>query len=136
MKLLCNLLCEDIDRVFAFYAALLGLPEIESARSPIYRALDTGAAEFGFNAPPARALLGVDGFDGGPAAGTRTFPTFFVDAPAAVDDAAARTPGLGGHVVKAPYRTYYGQWQVVLADPEGHVFRVSALAPAPSPSSA
>lgn len=123
MKLLVNLLCEDIDRVCAFYAALLGLPEITASRSPIYRALDTGAAELGFNAPAARGLLGL----GEAAEGTRCFATFLVDEPAAVDAAAQQTPTLGGRVVKPPYATYYGQWQVVLADPEGHAFRVSCL---------
>jgi predicted enzyme related to lactoylglutathione lyase len=123
MKLLVNLLCEDIDRVCGFYAALLGLPEIAAARSPIYRVLDTGAAELGFNAPAARGLLGLEDA----AQGTRCFATFLVDEPAAVEAAARQTPALGGRVVKAPYRTYYGQWQVVLADPEGHVFRASCL---------
>ena len=45
--------------------------------------------------------------------------------PAEVDDVAARTAQLGGHVVKPPCPTYYGQWQAVLSDPERHVFRVS-----------
>ena len=42
---------------------------------------------------------------------------------AAVCEAAAA----GGRVLKAPYATYYGQWQAVLCDPEGHVFRLSTL---------
>jgi predicted enzyme related to lactoylglutathione lyase len=123
MKLLVNLLCQDIDRVCGFYAALLKLPELTASRSPIYRALDTGAAELGFNAPAARALLGL----GDAAEGTNCFATFLVDEAEAVNAAAVQVPALGGHVVKPPYATYYGQWQVVLADPEGHVFRVSCL---------
>lgn len=48
-----------------------------------------------------------------------------LDAPGDVDVAAAQSVELGGAIVKAPYPTYYGQWQAVLSDPEGHVFRVS-----------
>ena len=48
-----------------------------------------------------------------------------LDSPAAVDDAAAFAALHGGRVVKPPYATYYGQWQTVLTDPEGHVFRAS-----------
>jgi hypothetical protein len=28
-------------------------------------------------------------------------------------------------VIKGPYRTYYGAWQVVAEDPEGNVFRLN-----------
>ena len=42
-----------------------------------------------------------------------------------VDAAASRAEPLGGGIVKAPYRTYYGDWQAVLRDPENNVFRVS-----------
>jgi ubiquinone/menaquinone biosynthesis C-methylase UbiE len=35
--------------------------------------------------------------------------------------------GFCGRIVKAPYTTYYGQWQAVLCDPEQQVFRLSAL---------
>jgi predicted enzyme related to lactoylglutathione lyase len=55
------------------------------------------------------------------------FATFVVPAPAAVDDAAGRVEALGGRLLKAPFQTYYGQWQTVLADPEGHACRVSCL---------
>ena len=47
--------------------------------------------------------------------------------PEAVDAAVRRVLANGGRIVKAPFRTYYQQWQAVLADPEGHVFRVSCL---------
>jgi predicted enzyme related to lactoylglutathione lyase len=54
------------------------------------------------------------------------YATFLLDSAAQVDDAARRIAPLSGRVLKGPYPTYYGQWQVVAADPEGHVFRLSA----------
>lgn len=125
MKLLVNILCEDIDRQLAFYQGLFGFTEIEASRSPIYRVLDTGASELGFNAPAARALLALPGPPDAPSA--EVFATFLVPTPAEVDAAASRAGVLGGSVLKPPFRTYYGQWQTVLADAEAHAFRVSCL---------
>jgi predicted enzyme related to lactoylglutathione lyase len=125
MKLLVNILCSDIDRQMAFYQGLFGFAEITASRSPIYRALDTGASELGFNAPAARGLLALPEAPAQPTPGV--FATFLVPTPAAVDEAAMRVGGLGGRLLKAPFQTYYGQWQAVLADTEGHPFRVSCL---------
>jgi predicted enzyme related to lactoylglutathione lyase len=128
VKMLVNLLCTDVQAQMQFYAALFGFEEITASRSPIYRVLNTGDSELGFNAPEARALLNL------PAGlvlatdlvrSTSAFATFMVDAPDAVDSTASRAVGLGGRIVKAPFRTYYHQWQAVLADPEGHLFRVA-----------
>jgi predicted enzyme related to lactoylglutathione lyase len=123
--MLVNVLSVDIDRQLAFYQGLFGFAEIERSRSPIYRALDTGESELGFNAPAARDLLSLPPASVSP--GVDVFATFMLDTPGAVDAAARRALDLGGHLVKAPFRTYYGQWQAVLADPEGHVFRVACL---------
>lgn len=126
MKLLFNLFCRDMQAQLAFYAAVLQLPEAEALRSPIYRALEGDSFQFGFHAPQARQLLHLA--DSAPAptqAVTTGYPTLMVDAPGQVDAAAARAARHGGQVVKAPFATYYGQWQAVLADPEGHVFRVA-----------
>ncbi|MCU0761378.1 MAG: VOC family protein, partial [Steroidobacteraceae bacterium] len=125
VKMLVNVLSVDIDRQLAFYQGLFGFAEIERSRSPIYRALDTGESELGFNAPAARDLLSLP--PAGPAPGVDVFATFVLDGPGAVDAAAARAVELGGLQLKPPFRTYYGQWQAVLADPEGHVFRVASL---------
>lgn len=123
MKMLVNVLSHDIDGQLAFYQSLFGFAEITASRSPIYRSLDTGASELGFNAPAARELLALPPATERP--GVDVFATFVLEAPGEVDHAAQRAAGLGGRVVKAPFRTYYGQWQAVLADPEGHVFRVA-----------
>jgi predicted enzyme related to lactoylglutathione lyase len=119
-----NLFCRDPERLMGFYAALLGLPENEAARSPIYRALRFGAVELGFNKTDAYALLGIA--DRAPAApATSAYATFVVGTEAEVERLAARVAELGGRVIKPPYRTYYGAWQVVAEDPEGHVFRLN-----------
>jgi predicted enzyme related to lactoylglutathione lyase len=141
MKLWFNLLCRDVEAQLDFYARLLRWPEAVRARSPIYRALEHDGVQFGFNALPAYALLGLD--DRRPEASSpapvTAYATFMLATPAEVDDAAARTAALGGRIVKPPYPTYYGQWQAVLSDPERHVFRVAAttlpdgVAPAPAP---
>lgn len=128
MKLWFNLLCRDIDSQLHFYKTLLGLPEALASRSPIYRALETADFQFGFNAQPAYALLNLA--DRMPADGVAVpvvaYATLMLERPAAVSEAAARVAAGGGTLVKAPYATYYGQWQAVLADPEGNVFRLSA----------
>jgi predicted enzyme related to lactoylglutathione lyase len=119
-----NLFCRDPERLMRFYAALLGLPENEAAQSPIYRALRFGAAELGFNKTDAYALLGIA--DREPAApATTAYATFQLSTEAEVEALAARAVELGGAVIKGPTRTYYGAWQVVAADPEGHVFRLN-----------
>ena len=121
-----NLFCRDPEALMGFYRDLLGLPERTEARSPIYRALRLGAAELGFNKRDAYALLNLA--DREPAEGERgirAYATFAVAAEADVDALAAHIPSLGGRVVKAPYRTYYGAWQAVATDPEGNVFRLN-----------
>ncbi len=127
MKLWFNLLCNDVQAQMDFYQALLGWPEGVPSRSPIYRALEHDGVQFGFNARPAYGLLQLS--DREPALGSvapvTAYATFMLPDPASVDEAVALAVSLGGRVVKAPYATYYGQWQAVLADPEGHVFRLS-----------
>jgi catechol 2,3-dioxygenase-like lactoylglutathione lyase family enzyme len=126
MKLFVNLFCHDIAAQLAFYMQLLGLPEDEHSRSPIYRAVRTDRFQFGFHAPAAYGVLSLA--DRRPAPGSAppvtAYATFMLDGPGDVDAVAARAQALGGRLVKAPYATYYGQWQAVLADPEGHVFRL------------
>lgn len=119
-----NLFCADPEALMGFYRDLLGLPENAAARSPIYRALRLGEAELGFNRTEAYALLGLaDRVPGD--CGVRAYATFVVSAEAEVDALALRVPALGGRVIKGPYRTYYGAWQVVAEDPEGNVFRLN-----------
>lgn len=119
-----NLFCADPEALMGFYRQLLDLPENTAARSPIYRALRLGEAELGFNRTDAYALLELaDRVPGD--RGIRAYPTFVVTEEPQVEALAARIAELGGRVVKGPYRTYYGAWQVVAEDPEGNVFRLN-----------
>lgn len=140
MKVWFNLFCRDPQAQVDFYAALLGWPEAVASRSPIYRALELDGVQLGFNAEAAYGLLGLA--ERRPAARpapVTAYATFMLDAPDAVDRAAAEASARGGSVLKPPYPTYYGQWQTVLADPEGNVFRASCaglpagVEPAPAP---
>ncbi|QHI99793.1 bleomycin resistance protein [Xylophilus rhododendri] len=129
MKLWFNLFCRDPQAQLDFYTALLGWPEAVASRSPIYRAVEQDGVQIGFNAPAAYALLGLA--ERQPIAlpaPVTAYATFMLDCPADVDAAAAHAARHGGSVLKPPYATYYGQWQAVLADPEGHVFRASCAA--------
>ena len=127
MKLYVNLFCQDIQVQLAFYLSLLGLPEAVKNRSPIYRCIQATTFEFGFHAAPAYALLGVA--DRAPA-GLQTslvkaYATFMLGSCAEVDALCTKVTANGGRIIKAPYATYYGQWQAVLADTEDNMFRLS-----------
>jgi predicted enzyme related to lactoylglutathione lyase len=119
-----NLFCRDPVALMGFYQALLGLPENEAARSPIYRALRLGEAELGFNKVDAYPLLGLGDRVPGDR-GVTAYATFVVAEEAEVGKLAERVAALGGRVIKPPYRTYYHAWQVVAEDPEGNVFRLN-----------
>lgn len=123
-----NLFARDIVSLTAFYADLFGFPEITGSRSPIYRCLDAGGIELGFNAGDAYDLLSLA--DRRPLYGDMPMPlgcyfTLEVDGEAAVDELADRCASLGGRICKPPYVTYYSARQAVLADPEGNIFRVN-----------
>jgi predicted enzyme related to lactoylglutathione lyase len=127
VKLHHNLFCRDIDAQLDFYCRMLDAQEAVHLRSPIYRAIGFPGFQLGFHAHAAYDLLRLGDRaprDPGPPPVTG-YPTLMLATPAAVTERAERVPQLGGRVVKAPYATYYGQWQAVLDDPEGHVFRLS-----------
>jgi predicted enzyme related to lactoylglutathione lyase len=130
ISLTVNLFCRDHQRCFGFYQALLGGREVEAQRSPIFRALDFDSFQLGFHADDAVALLEAGPWRAHAGADQEVaahYPNFNLARAADVDAVAARVAGLGGRVVKGPYRTYYQAWQAVLADPEGHFFRVNAM---------
>jgi hypothetical protein len=122
-----NVFARDIDTLSAFYAALFGFREIEGHRSPIYRCLDAGGIELGFNAAKALELLslGARAFRDGEPAPVSVYFTVELGSEDAIDRAATRCERLGGRIVKAPYQTYYNARQAVLEDPESNVFRVN-----------
>ena len=101
MTLWFNLLCRDVEAQMTFYARLLDWPEAVHSRSPIYRALEHEGVQFGFNAAPAYALLGLA--DRAPDAATTppvtAYATFMLDSPEAVDAAVSEAEAAGGRVL-------------------------------------
>jgi predicted enzyme related to lactoylglutathione lyase len=129
VKLWFNLFCKDIEAQKEFYRKLLGLVEISTSRSAIYRALDGPHFQLGFNAHAAYALLNLEP----PAASVgasqvSSFPTFVLEEPLKVDAACLTAIELGATALKNPFTSHYGQRQTVLADPEGNVLRLAAAA--------
>ena len=121
-----NLFAQDIEALSGFYIALFGFREMIGHRSPIYRCLDAGGIELGFNAHKAYELLQLSHRMPGQTPGpVSAYFTFEAASTAAVDQLAARAVELGGAVVKVPYTTYYNAHQAVLTDPENNVFRVN-----------
>jgi predicted enzyme related to lactoylglutathione lyase len=129
-----NYFARDIEALSGFYASLFGFAEITAFRSPIYRCLDAGGTELGFNADKAYELLGIgDRRSGVQPPAVSSYFTFELPDNAALDAIVARVAALGGRVVKPPYTSYYNAYQSVLEDPEGNVFRVNHRGPRPSP---
>jgi predicted enzyme related to lactoylglutathione lyase len=123
-----NILARDMDALCAFYAGVFGFAEIEGHRSPIYRCLDAGGVELGFNAALAFELLNLRQRAPGPdvaASPVTSYFTFELDSADAVDATLRSAVARGAHVVKEPYDTYYNARQCVLEDPEGNVFRLN-----------
>ena len=121
-----NLFARDIERLSGFYMALFGFEEMVGHRSPIYRCIDAGGIELGFNAGKAYELLELSRRrprDDEPP--VTAYFTFEAESVADVDALVLRAVELGGGVVKAPYTTYYNAHQAVLADPERNVFRIN-----------
>ena len=127
MKLYFSIFCNDIEAQLTFYLALLRMPEAATQRSSIYRCIQASSFEFGLHAAPAYALLGVADRIPAPSQvrSVASYATFMLGSCAEVDELTAKAKQLGGRIIKAPYPTYYGQWQAVLADPEDNMFRLS-----------
>ena len=120
-----NIVTPEPERLAGFYMTLFGFSEILAHRSPIYRCLDAGGLELGFNAEAAYDLLALaDRKPSGPSP-VRTFITVEVESADLVDHLCSQAKMLGGHVVKPPYLTYYNARQAVLTDPDGNVFRLN-----------
>ena len=127
MKLCFSLFCKNFEAQLAYYLALLSMPEAVAHRSAIYRCIQATTFEFGFHAMSAYALLGVA--DRAPVplhtSPVTGYATFILGSCSEVDALSLEAAALGGRIIKAPYPTYYGQWQTVLADPENNMFRLS-----------
>ena len=124
-----NIFCDDVEKQKQFYAAILGWDDIPEASSPIYRVLQGNGFQLAFNGVPAYELLGLKDRErrrtSTSSAGTMV--TFVVEDWATVDEIAHKVPELGGSIVKGPFATYYGQWQLVFNDPEFNIARITAM---------
>ncbi|MHB1710273.1 MAG: VOC family protein [Acidimicrobiales bacterium] len=120
-----SLLAADIIELSDFYHRCFGWPEVMSLRSDIFRGLDGGNVIIGFSDLSAAEVLGID--DLVVPEGVRGFLTVEVDSDPEVEERTAVAERAGATVRKSPYRTYYGAFQAVLADPEGNVFRINHL---------
>lgn len=114
----------DIDKLAEYYIAI-GFEEVESSRSPYYREVFAGGAKIGFAAQAAYENLGLE--DDADTKGIRSVLTFDVGTPADVAPATDKAVAAGGKLVKAGFQTVFGQFLSVLRDPEGNVFRLSAV---------
>ena len=124
---LVSIFCSDHRALAAWYAGTFGFAEIEALSSPIFTALSAGGVALGFHHADAAALLDLDAERA--ATGTRLHCTFDAGDAAAIDAAAGRLRAAGARLIKEPFDTYYGARQVVFADPEGNVMRLSTSQP-------
>jgi catechol 2,3-dioxygenase-like lactoylglutathione lyase family enzyme len=121
-----SLFVADPARSAAWYQELFGLPEVTELTSEWFSGLRVGPTVLGFSHPHAYELLELPPPSPGEE-GVDTFLTFEAPDRDAVGALTARAAELGGQVVKAPYDTYYGAWQSVVRDPDGHAFRINYL---------
>jgi uncharacterized glyoxalase superfamily protein PhnB len=120
-----NIFSADPEALAEFYMEVFGFREIESHRSPIYRCIDAGGLELGFNAETAYPLLNLASRQPEGIADVRTCVTLEVGSPEAVDAAVEAALAAGGRTIKPAYNTYYNARQAVMEDPEANVFRIN-----------
>lgn len=131
---MCSYFVRDLDRVFNFYGGLFEWPEMVETRTESFRGLFApNGLRVGFHGPEAYELLDVQE----PSCRPHNAPSILtveVDNEERVNELSALAERLGGRVVKAPYRTFYDVWQVVLADPEENLVRLNYRYSASEPS--
>jgi predicted lactoylglutathione lyase len=120
-----NVFARDIVALSQFYIDAFGFTEIEKMRSPIFRGLNAGHSNLGFNAHDAYGLLNLDAFS--EVSGVKFLITIDVASMAEVERLTPKAVALGAQLVKPPYKTYYNWYQSVLLDPEQNVFRINHI---------
>ncbi len=110
------------------YFSRLGWPEVHEAASPIYRAIAQDGTRIAFHSGEAYALPGLSGREThfGKNREIGSLLTFVIADHESVEAIARQIVDLGGAIVKPPFATYYGHWQVIFQDPEGNIARISA----------
>jgi uncharacterized glyoxalase superfamily protein PhnB len=120
---LVSIFCADHRGLAEWYGATFGFSEIVALTSPLFIALDAGAVAMGFHHDDAYDLLGLPG-ERRPR-GTKIHATFDAGDTATIDAALPTLIERGAVVIKEPFTTYYGARQIVFADPEGNIMRLS-----------
>ncbi|GAA0292578.1 VOC family protein [Kineococcus aurantiacus] len=121
-----SLVVEDPARSANFYQEVFDLLEVSELTSKWFRGLWIGPTVLGFSHPEAYELLGLDD-PGRQARDVRTFLTMEADSDDQVDHLTQKATSLGAALLSRPARTYYGAWQSVLLDADGHAFRIDHL---------
>ena len=116
-------LARDVAALATFYVEGLGLEEVLASRDERYREVKAGGCMIGFATQAVRPFINLPEE---PAAGTRSLLTFDVGEVAEVAPAIERAVAAGGMLVREAMDTHFGQYQAVLRDPEGNIFRLSA----------
>jgi uncharacterized glyoxalase superfamily protein PhnB len=120
---LVSIFCADHRALAGWWSDTFGFREIAALSSPLFTALAAGGVALGFHHDDAYDLLDLGGERA--AVGTRVHCTFDAGDAAAIDAAADRLRTAGARLIKEPFDTYYGARQIVFADPEGNVMRLS-----------
>jgi predicted enzyme related to lactoylglutathione lyase len=123
-----SLFTRSIETLPDFYIGLLGLKEIEASRSAKYREVEAGGVKIGFIHQGGYAMLDLG--DYAEPTGMKSILTFAAPDAETVERLAEDAVKRGGTLAKAPFTTFFGQYQCVLIDPEGNAFRVSTPAKA------
>ena len=121
---LASYLCRDHEALAGFYRDLFGWTPIDAVASPIFTALDTGGVVVGFHADEAHDLLDLADRRG--RTGSAVHLTIDVGTFTEVDAAESALRAAGATIIKAPFTTYYDARQIVFADPEDNVVRLSS----------
>lgn len=121
---LVSIFCADHRALAEWYIETFAFAELTELTSPLFTAVAAGPIALGFHHDDAYELLGLS--DRRAAGGTRVHCTFDVGHATTIDAVVDRLRAAGASIIKEPFTTYYGARQIVVADPEGNVMRLSS----------
>lgn len=118
-----SFISKDFVGLFQYYSDLFGLTEIPEMHSDIFRGADLDGVMLGFSSAAVYDMLNISEWRD--YQGTNQYLTFECETDEEVTALSEKAVALGGRLLHEPYRTYYGAWQSVLADPQNNVFRLN-----------
>lgn len=118
-----SFISEKFVELFEYYRELFDLIEIPEMHTDIFRGADLDGVMLGFSDAVVYDMLHIPEWRD--YSGTNQYLTFECDSDDEVGELTKKGVELGGRVLHEPYRTYYGAWQSVLADPQNNVFRIN-----------